>query len=78
MFSLLPKVVSFDRMLSNAKVTVLASSCGYEKAPSLLPCPTIYREVLVPESDRWVAENLGLRAKRFFTEQVSFGQSCPE
>lgn len=71
-------VSGFDKMLSNARVEVFSSSCGFEKELSLLPCPTIYREVLIPLWQRDVAENLGLRSQAFFTDAVSFGQSCPE
>lgn len=69
-------VASFDRMLSDAGVDVFGGSCGFEKTPSQLPCPTIFREVLIPQSQQSVAENLGLFRKEDFASTVNFGSRC--
>ncbi len=70
-------VAQFDKMLSDAKVTVVSSTCGYSNLPSASPCRDVYRSVTIPESQEVFGVILGLFRRSNLGSTVTFGQSCP-
>ena len=71
-------VANFDRLLSDAKIPVLQSSCGYLKIQTQTPCPDVYRAVTIPSDQEIPAIILfGLFRKSNVEATVKFGQSCP-